>query len=37
MEAAISDACVVCRKHRGQMALAGGPIYEDDLIFVSHA
>jgi hypothetical protein len=29
--------CLVCRKHRGQITLAGGAIYEDELIFVSHA
>jgi diadenosine tetraphosphate (Ap4A) HIT family hydrolase len=29
--------CIVCRKHRGQSELWGGVIYEDDLIFVSHA
>lgn len=31
------DNCLVCRKHRGEVLLAGGPIYEDQLIFVSHA
>ncbi|NTU62654.1 MAG: HIT family protein, partial [Chloroflexi bacterium] len=29
--------CLVCRKHRGELALAGGIIYEDDLISISHA
>jgi histidine triad (HIT) family protein len=29
--------CLVCRKHRGEIAVAGGVIYEDDLIYVSHA
>jgi diadenosine tetraphosphate (Ap4A) HIT family hydrolase len=28
--------CFVCRKHRGEEAVPGGPIYEDDLFFVSH-
>ncbi|MBN2045623.1 MAG: HIT family protein [Anaerolineales bacterium] len=31
------SACLVCRKHRGQYDLAGGIIYEDDLVFISHA
>jgi diadenosine tetraphosphate (Ap4A) HIT family hydrolase len=31
------EECVVCRKHRGQVMVAGGSIYEDELIFVSHA
>lgn len=29
--------CLVCRKHRGEVVLPGGFIYEDDLIAVSHA
>ena len=29
--------CLVCRKHRGEIAVPGGFIYEDDLISVSHA
>lgn len=29
--------CVVCRKHRGEIAIPGGAIYENDLIFISHA
>jgi diadenosine tetraphosphate (Ap4A) HIT family hydrolase len=28
--------CFVCRKHRGQEAVPGGPIYEDDLLYASH-
>ncbi len=32
-----STDCLVCRKHRGEPALPGGPIYEDSLIYVSHA
>lgn len=31
------EECIICHKHRGQVALAGGAIYEDELIFVSHA
>ena len=31
------EECLVCRKHRGQVTVAGGTIYEDTLIFVSHA
>lgn len=29
--------CLVCRKHRGEILVPGGAIYEDDLIYVSHA
>jgi len=29
--------CLVCRKHRALVAVAGGAIYEDGLIYVSHA
>ena len=29
--------CLVCRKHRGEAAVAGGVIFEDDLISISHA
>ena len=29
--------CLVCRKHRGEAAVPGGVIYEDDLISISHA
>jgi diadenosine tetraphosphate (Ap4A) HIT family hydrolase len=30
-------ACLVCRKHRGLEEVAGGAIYDDDLVYVSHA
>ena len=29
--------CFVCRKHRGEEPLPGGPIYSDGLLFASHA
>ena len=29
--------CLVCRKHRGEITLPGGAIYEDELVFISHA
>lgn len=29
--------CLVCRKHKGEVAVPGGVIYENDLIFISHA
>ena len=29
--------CLVCRKQRGEVAVPGGFIYEDDLISISHA
>ncbi|HIQ04427.1 MAG TPA: HIT family protein [Anaerolineae bacterium] len=28
--------CFVCRKHRGEEWVPGGPIYEDDLVYASH-
>lgn len=28
--------CFVCRKHRGEEPVPGGPIYEDHLLFASH-
>ncbi|MCB8923811.1 MAG: HIT domain-containing protein [Ardenticatenaceae bacterium] len=31
------DHCFICQKHRGDTAVPGGAIYEDDLIFISHA
>jgi len=33
----MKEECLVCRKHRGELAVPGGVIYEDELIFVSHA
>ncbi len=29
--------CLVCRKHRGEIAVLGGVIFENDLISISHA
>ena len=29
--------CFVCRKHRGKEPVPGGPIYEDNLVYASHA
>ena len=31
------DTCLVCRKHRGEVDVHGGVIYEDCLIYISHA
>jgi diadenosine tetraphosphate (Ap4A) HIT family hydrolase len=31
------ETCLVCRKHRGEWITPGGAIYEDDLVYVSHA
>jgi histidine triad (HIT) family protein len=34
----VSDPdCFVCRKHRGEVAVAGGPIFADELVYASHA
>jgi diadenosine tetraphosphate (Ap4A) HIT family hydrolase len=29
--------CFICRKHRGQVLVPGGAIYEDDLVYAGHA
>jgi diadenosine tetraphosphate (Ap4A) HIT family hydrolase len=29
--------CLVCRKHRGQIDLPGGLIFENELVYISHA
>ena len=29
--------CLLCRKHKGEIDIPGGVIYENDLIFISHA
>jgi histidine triad (HIT) family protein len=31
-----STACFVCRKHRGEISIPGGAIYEDDLVYSGH-
>ena len=31
-----SDDCFVCRKHRGEVEMPGGVLYEDDLVYASH-
>lgn len=31
------DDCLVCRKHRGEIDVPGGPVFEDDLIYIAHA
>ena len=36
MEANTMD-CFICRKHRGDVSVPGGAIYEDDLVYVGHA
>lgn len=37
MNATVSNECFVCRKHRGEVDIPGGVIYENDLIYISHA
>lgn len=29
--------CFICRKHRGEISVPGGAIYEDDLVYAGHA
>ena len=28
--------CYICRKHRGEITIPGGAIYEDDLLYAGH-
>jgi diadenosine tetraphosphate (Ap4A) HIT family hydrolase len=37
MNDSTSVDCLVCRKHRGEVEVPGGVIYENDLIYISHA
>lgn len=37
MNDSASNECLVCRKHRGDVDVPGGVIYENDLIYISHA
>jgi diadenosine tetraphosphate (Ap4A) HIT family hydrolase len=37
MNASKMHDCLVCRKHRGLEQVLGGVIYQDDLIYISHA
>lgn len=30
-------SCLVCRKHRGEVPVPGGVIFENDLLYISHA
>ncbi len=32
-----STECFVCRKHRGEIVIPGGAIFEDDLVYCGHA
>jgi len=29
--------CLICRKHRGEIQVPGGAVYEDDLFYAGHA
>ena len=31
------DDCLICRKHRGEISIPGGVLYEDDLVVASHS
>ena len=33
----IEQDCFICRKHRGEVTVPGGVIYEDDLVYAGHA
>lgn len=37
MDTTSSNECLVCRKHCGEVDIHGGTIYENDLIYISHA
>ena len=30
------DGCLVCAKHRGEIAVSGGAIYQDEVLYVGH-
>lgn len=32
----VARDCLVCRKHRGEGPMPGGPIYQDEMLVVSH-
>lgn len=32
-----TETCLLCRKHRGDWSTPGGAIYQDDLVYISHA
>jgi histidine triad (HIT) family protein len=32
-----TSECVVCRKHKGEIEIPGGVIFENDLLFIAHA
>ncbi len=36
-ETSVSPDCLVCRKHRGEIDVPGGPIFENDLVYIVHA
>ena len=31
-----TNDCFVCRKHRGEIEMPGGVLFEDELVYVSH-
>lgn len=33
----IGQDCFICRKHRGEIAIPGGAIFDNDLFYASHA
>jgi len=37
MDTTTLPSCIICQKHRGEITLPGGAIFENELIFVSHA
>jgi len=37
MDNSTSTECLVCCKHKGEVDVPGGVIYENDLIYISHA
>lgn len=32
----LESDCFVCRKHRGELVMPGGVVYEDELVYASH-
>lgn len=36
MDTNAQQDCFICRKHRGEIVIPGGAIYEDDLVYAGH-
>ncbi len=32
-----TETCFICRKHRGEIEIPGGAVYQDELVYVGHS